>query len=119
MLTPKFASVDALMDPVRNDPLVRYLQKEAASDIPPTKDLVEGDGRLKNDRKDMVMPEGEASLAKEDPTPPDEVLSRVMSHIHAPTGELFDNKGAINLKAHEKDTKYDPGVVDRVLAQRE
>ena len=33
LLTPKFASVDALMDPVRNDPLVRYLQKEAASDL--------------------------------------------------------------------------------------
>ena len=102
------------MTHIENDPLVLYLKKQAAEDIP-KKVTPEKGGVLSANVDDMPTGSEEKELSTEPPQPTDEHKSRAMKETSSALSDLFDHKST-KKKCEDKDHAPDPGAVDRILA---
>lgn len=115
----KMASSGDPMDPLLTDPLMLYLNKQAAKDEakepPPLTDLLEENGRLKGNESFMPLGKAIEELVSQAPQATSDMKKKVDSHMLGPTKELFSNTQSIRKKFEDKDHSSEEGVVNRIL----
>lgn len=110
-LMPKVGSD---MSHIENDPLVLYLQKQAAEDIP-RKVTPEKGGVLTDNVDDMPTGPEEKERTSEDPHPTEDLHRAGMGYTKSTLSDLFDHTST-KKKCKDKDHAPDTGAVDRILA---
>jgi hypothetical protein len=111
-----------VMDPMLTDPLMLYLQKEAAKDSAkeqiPLTDLVDGMGILRDNLANMPLGKEEHELSSQPPQPTKDMTGKINPEIYDRSEELFDNAHTTRRKYTDKDHAFegfDSSVVDRIL----
>jgi len=88
---------------IQNDPLVKYLKKQAAE--------------LEDNKADMPLGKQEPELSTEDPKPDEQSKDRMRVGM-ALLSQLFQHTGAVRAKCHEKDHPAKAGEVNKVLKKK-
>jgi len=99
---------------IEKDPLVQYIKKQAAEDIP-KKVTPEKGGVLPGNITDMKTGPGEKENTAEPPQPEKEHVTRSQKHTKSTLVELFTHPQS-RKKYEVKDHTPKSGVVDRILA---
>jgi len=131
---PKWASAGGNMDPVKNDPLLKYLEKKAehGHHVPPLTVIIDSEGMLPDNIAQMLLGK---EVERETTVRPNEhqTLPMVIGHGVGVTesshrkarkeeGEFMEENfpdfaggKAVRKKYDEKDHNFDLGAVDRIL----
>jgi hypothetical protein len=113
-LMPKVGSD---MTPIEKDPLVQYLKKQAAEDVPKKVTTGEG-GTLESNEPNMPQQNEAQELASLPPQSTKEWSGKAMREVGSALSEFFDHKTSFRDKNEEKDHPPTAGAVDRILATK-